>query len=36
MWITVNDSGTETSMTENFYDRNEAFDLAELNFVFGI
>ena len=29
-------SGTETSMTENFYDRNEGFDLNELNFVFGI
>ena len=29
-------SGTETSMTENFYDRNEGFDLHELNFVFGI
>ena len=31
-----NGSGTDTSMTENFYDRNEAFDLTELNFVFAI
>ena len=29
-------SGTETSMTENFFDRNEEFDLHKLNFVFGI
>ena len=28
--------GTNTTMVENFYDRNAGFDLAELNFIFGI
>ena len=28
--------GTQTSMIERSHDRNVAFDLAELNFIFGI